>query len=150
MPVLHVLDQDPRQTASFETPAPAAPVRDVVLLVEDDEPIAGLLARIIERMKWRVVVALDGAEGLRLLEAHHAELALAFLDCSLPDVHGGTLCTQLRKAVPGLPVLLTSGRAQPGLLELVSADGPTAFLSKPFLPADVTLHVQRLLPARAA
>lgn len=131
-------------------PAVAAPRRDVVLLVEDDDAIAGLLECVLTRLHWRVLRAESGAECQQRLAAHRAEIGLAFLDCSLPDTHGGMLCSRLRAAVPGLPVLLTSGRAQPGVLELVAADGPAAFLPKPFMPADVVRHIQALVPARAA
>jgi DNA-binding response OmpR family regulator len=150
MPATHVLEADSVLAVRPATPLPSASTRDLVLLVEDDEPIAGLLAHILERMNWRVAVASTGAECLRLLETHREEIGLAFLDCSLPDLHGGSLCARLRATVPGLPVLLTSGRTQPGLLELVAADGPAVFLSKPFLPADVMRQVRILLPARAA
>ena len=150
MPAPIALEFYSRLPVRTAPPQSATLTRDLVLLVEDDEPIAGLLARILERMQWRVAVAGDAAQCLRLLETHRAEVALALIDCSLPDAHGGSLCANLRAAVPGLPVLLTSGRTQPGLLELVAADGPAAFLSKPFLPGDVMLQVRALLPARAA
>ncbi len=128
---------------------PTTPKRDLVLLVEDDDNVASLLVRLLERMNRPVVLARDGASCERLLQAHHERIALAFVDCSLPDTHGGSLCQKLRTIVPGLPVLLMSGRSQPGLLGLVTADGPAAFVSKPFLPADVVRHVSALLPAAA-
>lgn len=57
----------------------------------------------------------------------------------------GGLCHQLREAVPNLPILLTSGRKQEALHALLAVDGPTGFLSKPFLPADVIRQVRALL-----
>ena len=146
----NVIELDARRPAAPETAvAPAGPKRDLVLLIEDDDVVASLIVRLLERMHWRVAVARDGAECEKLLQAHSAEIALAFMDCTLPDTHGGSLCQRLRMALPGLPVLLTSGRTQPGLLDLVAADGPAAFVAKPFLPGDVMRHVSALLPVAA-
>ena len=119
---------------------------DTVLLVEDDAPVAALLRHILARINRRVLHARDGAECLRLFERNSASVGLVFMDCTLPDAHGGSLCQKLRAAVPGLPVLLTSGRDQPGLLKLLAADGPTAFLSKPYLPGEVLGRVNSLFP----
>lgn len=140
---------DPAQSSLPVFLVEAGPVvRDTVLVVEDDAPVAALLGHILARIDRRVLHARDGGECLRLFEQHAAAIGLVFMDCTLPDAHGGTLCDRLRSIVPGLPVLLTSGRQQPGLLKLLAADGPTAFLSKPYLPAEVLRQVRLLLPTR--
>ena len=124
-------------------PLPVA--RDTVLLVEDDAPVAALVAHLLGHLGLPVLHARDGAECLRLFAEHHAAIALVFMDCTLPDAHGGTLCQRLRATVPGLPVLLTSGRDQPGLLGLLAAEGPSAILPKPYLPGAVAQHMRALL-----
>jgi len=121
-------------------------IRDTVLVVEDDSTLARLFSVFIERCHLRVLHARDGASCLRVFEAHRDELVLVLMDCGLPDVHGGTLCHRLRASVPGLPLLLTSGSKQESLHALLSHDGPTGFLPKPFLPADVLREVRALLP----
>src|SRR5437867_4131900 len=102
---------------AFASTRPAAPVsgahtasgvRDLILLVEDDEMIATLVKQVIERIQWRVLLAGDGAECDRLMAQHGASIALALVDCGLPDIEGAELCERLRSSQPGLPVLLTS------------------------------------------
>ena len=134
------------QPGVHEFPAETPPVaRDAVLLVEDDAPVAALVTHILSRLGYRVLHARDGAECLRLFAANSAAVALAFMDCTLPDAHGGALSQKLRATRPGLPVLLTSGREQPGLLKLLAVEGPTAILPKPYLPGAVTQHFKVLL-----
>lgn len=135
------------------SPSPAAaqavafvepPACGTVLLVEDDDIVAGLVARILARRARCVLRAASGAEGEQLFAAHRAEIALAILDCWLPDIDGTVLCRRLRRAAPGLPVLLTSGCENTEALRL-AAEERTAFLAKPFYPSQVDRQVSTLL-----
>ncbi len=116
-----------------------------VLLVEDEESLGELLSHLLARLQLQVLRAADGATGLSLFAQHQAAIALAFVDCRLPDMDGGEVCRQLRQGQPNLPLLLTSGRDQRALVATLAATGPTAFLAKPYMPADVTRHVTALL-----
>ncbi len=118
-----------------------------VLLVEDEDALAELLQHLLRRLKVRVLHAADGANALRLLAEHRAAIALAFVDCHLPDMPGSELCEMLRGHLPGLPLLLTSGRDQRTLETVFAAGGPCSFLPKPYMPAEVIRRVSALLPA---
>lgn len=122
----------------------ALPDRDVVLLVEDDDTIAGLVTHILQRARRRVVRARDGAECMRLFAASADSIGLVILDCRLPDADGPGLCRQLRGLVPDLPVLLTSGR-DVARMGTDAAAGATAFLPKPFRPVEMERQVAALL-----
>lgn len=148
MPAMSLVSSGPSQPVIVGlTAEPVAVVRDTVLLVEDDQPVAALVAHILARINCRVIHARDGEQCLRLFERQSASIGLVFMDCGLPDTHGGSLCQRLRATAPGLPVLLSSGREQPGLVALLAADGPTAFLAKPYLPGDVLRQVRSLFGA---
>lgn len=120
----------------------------VILLIEDDDQIASLIALILGRVKRRVLRARDCAGGLELFEQHRPGIDLVIVDSLLPDGDGAQLCQQLRAARPKLPVLLTSGRDQTRLTTLMKG-GATAFLPKPFLPTDVERNIAGLLKANA-
>jgi DNA-binding response OmpR family regulator len=128
--------------------APASTARDTILVVEDENNVAGLITCILERAGFRVLRAQSGTEGLERFETHEAQIALVMLDGTLPDMHGGELCRRLRTTAADLPVLFVSGGGL-GALPLVSWSGgaPTDFLPKPFFPADVVKRVRRLLVA---
>src|SRR5436309_949157 len=101
----------PRCEASVGAhPAGGLPDRDLVLLVEDNDVVAELITRILERRGRLLIRARDAAEAERQFMAYAPRIALLMLDCKLPDVHGGVLCQRLRRLVPGLPALFTSGQ----------------------------------------
>lgn len=127
--------------------APEADARTklIVLLVEDEEPLAVLLVRVLERMNLHVVHAGDGATALRLLAERADRFALALIDCLLPDMNGCELACGLRERSAGLPLLLMSGRDHRAWVNTLADGGPTVFLAKPYGPADVLREVNALL-----
>ena len=116
-----------------------------VLLVEDDESLSDLLKHLLNRIKVRVLHASTGAAAVAMFAEHRASVALAFVDCHLPDCEGGELCQQLRALAPNLPLLLTSGRDQRALQAVFAAGGPCSFLAKPYMPAEVMGRVKLML-----
>ena len=116
-----------------------------VLLVEDEDSLAELLFHVLGRMKVPVLRASDGTQALQLFMDHRETIALAFVDCHLPDVCGADLCATLRTLAPGLPLLITSGRDQRVLESTLASGGPTGFLPKPYMPAEVVRRVKGLM-----
>jgi CheY-like chemotaxis protein len=114
----------------------------VVLVVDDNDCVAGLMARILERRGRSVLRAAAGAECERLFEEHEKQIALAIVDCRLPDTDGLSLCRRLRARAPTLRILLTSGQNYGGPRSM--SGGAVAFLAKPFLPAQLEQTIDRL------
>jgi cobalt-zinc-cadmium efflux system membrane fusion protein len=75
-----------------------------ILIVDDDDSIRQVLGRVLSRDGYRVLLAADAAEALRLAEAHRPDLAL--LDLSLPDGDGVELASALHARHPGLVLIL--------------------------------------------
>ncbi len=84
---------------------------DVVLLVEDEEDLRQTAAEWLRELGYRVLEAPDGAAALRLL--HGGErVDVLVADMGLPGGLGGRRVAEAaRRRRPGLPVLLTTGRA---------------------------------------
>lgn len=135
--------------------APATPgasaadisARGQVLIVEDNDVVAGLITCILNRRGQSVLRARDGAECEQMVAQHGSAIVLVLLDCRLPDTDGISLCGRLRARVPRLPVLLSSGHNYAGPRAV--ADGPTAFLAKPFLPEQLKRQIDTLLQVAA-
>lgn len=127
------------------TPLPAN--RGLVLLIEDDDLVATIVERILTRMGRQVVRARDGAAGAQRFAENEASISIVMLDCCLPDIDGVRLGRALRHIVPGLPLLLTSGWDHEAARAL-AAQGPTAFLPKPFLPAQLEAQIAALMQAK--
>ena len=149
MSLMHVLPETMLASASPGAPRCAfeAPVRNLVLLVEDNDCVAGLVTCILGRGGRRVLRARDGAESELLFAAHAREIACVMLDYRLPDTDGASLCARLRRQRPDLPVMFASGQDYAG--QRTFADGITRFVAKPFLPAELAREVSALLAAIA-
>ena len=128
---------------------PVWPGAGTILLVEDQEFIAEFLMMVFARAGLSVVRVGDGAEALRVLRDHQGKVRLAMIDIGLPDIAGDDLGLALRELVPGLPVILTSGREAEGCREKLLASGPTWFAAKPYKTAQLVEQVRALLMTAA-
>ncbi|MYM66684.1 response regulator [Pseudoduganella sp. FT55W] len=111
---------------------PAAPL---VLLVDDDPMILGLLARTLEAAGLRVRLASSGAQALASLD-DAALPELAVLDITMPDMSGLELAAQLH----GVPHMFLSANDEQQVVEQAARSGAVGFLRKP-------IDLAQLLPA---
>ena len=88
-----------------------------ILLVEDDPAVAGMYRMKLQMEGYRVTVAPDGEEGLRIAREEHP--ALIFLDVRLPKMDGMTVLEAMRgdDRTRHIPVLILSNYGEPPLIE---------------------------------
>ncbi len=115
-----------------------------VLVVDDDVISRAAMRRLLERAGYTVIVAEEGEDALRLLERTHVPVDLLLTDVQMPRMSGETLAARVRETWPDLPVLFVSGEPENQRLADGFA-GRTAFVSKPFLPAELLTAVQDVL-----
>jgi two-component system, cell cycle sensor histidine kinase and response regulator CckA len=130
---------------------PAAPARRVdrskngserLLLVENEEPVRKLSARILKGAGYDVLVAANAGEALLHAESSKRPIDLVVTDVQMPLCDGPTLVARLRAdGAASLKVLFISGHAAP---EIAISPG-NGFLQKPFLADDLLRSVRDLL-----
>jgi DNA-binding response OmpR family regulator len=117
-----------------------------VLVVEDDDSVALVLADLLEDEGFEVKRAANGRTGLDLLKAFRPQLVL--LDLMMPVLDGWGFRAQQRQLAPELaqiPVLVLSG-ARDARTAAVALDA-AGVLAKPFEVDALTAAVRRLLRA---
>lgn len=122
------------------TPVLADP--PIVLIAEDEEPIALALSYIVEDLGYLPLIATQGEEALELARSRHPVLIIT--DLMMPRMSGRDLIAALRQDVsetPRTPIILMTA-ACPAFLTDIDAD---AVLPKPFEIAAVEALVQRFL-----
>ena len=85
--------------------------RPLILIVEDDPTVQGLLATLMHGEGYDTVTAADGLEGL--LKAEFRKPALIILDVMMPNVDGERVVDELstRADLGRIPVVVVTGRA---------------------------------------
>lgn len=110
-----------------------------LLVAEDDQEIRELMVLYLEKHGFRVAVAEDGLEALRLFERELPDLVL--LDINLPMIDGFGVCREIRK-VSNVPVIFVSCRNDSEDVVNGLEIGGDDYVTKPFDPVVVLARVQ--------
>ncbi len=118
--------------------------RPLILIVEDDPGVSGLLDTLMQSEGYDTATAVDGLEGL--LKAEFRRPSLVLLDVMMPNVDGERVLQEFRtrKDLRGVPVLVVTGLpdAHAAFDPVVGADN---VITKPFDAGALTRHVAELL-----
>ena len=115
-----------------------------ILLVEDEQELAGAVQTVLQRQGHVVDHCIDGLEGWSLLCSDLARYELAIVDWMLPGLSGPDLCRRARTAGLALPLVLLTARA--GTADRVEGldAGADDYLSKPFAMEELLARVRAL------
>jgi len=134
-------------TTPFPTAQPPAGKTDhTVLLIEDEDIVAEVGRKMLQRLGYRVLVARSGAEALALYAQHQAEIDLIILDMIMPGMGGGAVFDRLRSINPETPVLLSSGYSLDGQALDILKRGCRGFIQKPFNIEQLKQKISEILP----
>jgi len=117
-----------------------------LLLIEDEEDTARMLAKGLRQESYAVDTALDGQSGIEKALSHLYDLVI--LDVRLPLKDGWTVCSELRQAGIQIPLLMltASGAIEDRIKGLDS--GADDYLVKPFDIGELLARVRALLRRR--
>jgi CheY-like chemotaxis protein len=117
------------------TEAAAEPPRtdagEVVLVVEDEPIVRGLIVEILGELGYRAIEARDGPEGLAILQGVE-RIDLLVTDIGLPGLNGRQVADAARVARPDLKVLFMTGYAENAALASGFLEPGMALITKPF------------------
>ncbi|HEX9582491.1 MAG TPA: ATP-binding protein [Gemmatimonadales bacterium] len=119
-----------------------------ILVVEDEAPIRRAAQRSLERMGYRVLVAANGEDALRVFEVHAGEIALVVSDVVMPRLSGVKLREAVQRLRPGTRFIFTSGYAGADLPAEHGLDPQVPFLSKPWTMEELASKVKEAIGAQ--
>ena len=116
---------------------------ETILVVDDELPVRQIIKHTLEASGYKVLLAEDGTEAVKIFAARHAEIPVVLTDMMMPLMDGTTTVQILRKIDPAVRVIASSGL--PASDEIMQAAGPGfgCFLSKPYT-AEALLKALRL------
>ncbi|MBO0727592.1 MAG: response regulator, partial [Blastocatellia bacterium] len=118
---------------------------ELILLVDDEEPIRRLTRGMLEASNYRVITASDGAEACALYREKRNEIKLVLTDMMMPVMDGAAAISELRRLDPRLPIIASSGLAEIGKEAQALASGAQKFLSKPYTAIRLLRALNELL-----
>mgnify|MGYP001434095494 CR=1 FL=1 len=119
-----------------------------VLLVEDDERIAGFMKRGLEAEAYEVDLASEKAQTLALTEAGAYDTII--LDIFLGADDGLDICRVLRQRSVNTPVLIMTAKDSAETRQASEEAGADAYFPKPFPFEDLLATIKRLHGAAAS
>jgi CheY-like chemotaxis protein len=124
-----------------------AATRRTVLLVEDEDALRKLVAKVLEEGGYRVLEAANGLDAVAAAEGHRGPIDLLITDVVMPRLSGPELAQRLRNLRPGLEVLFMSGYNDSRLVSRGLEEAKVNLLIKPFTPDQLADRVQELAGA---
>ncbi len=89
--------------------APAASGNETILIAEDEEAVARLVARVLTGKGYRVLITHSGEEAIEVFKENEDRIRLIVTDVIMPGISGPELSEILRRKYPRIPVIFMSG-----------------------------------------
>ena len=118
-------------------------MNEQLLLVEDDDAIAGALRLHLEQAGYRLHREADGRLAMGAIDRQRWDLVL--LDLMLPGADGWDVCRHLRARHADVPVIMLSARSAEAHRVLGLELGADDYVAKPFSMLELVARVRALL-----
>jgi DNA-binding response OmpR family regulator len=114
-----------------------------VLVVDDDDTVASVVIRYLERVGHTTGHVRDGHAAVEAVKSHAPDLIV--LDLMLPGLDGLEVCRQVRSGWPHLPIVMLTALAEPDDRIAGLEVGADDYVTKPFSPRELVLRVDSVL-----
>lgn len=124
------------------------PVRggtETILIAEDHEGLREMAQEILGALGYRLLLAQDGEVAVNQVETHRDSISLVILDVIMPKLDGIDAYERICNAMPGVPVIFTSGYSDHGpVLASLTGKG-VSILQKPYSSKVLARKVREVL-----
>jgi CheY-like chemotaxis protein len=121
--------------------------REYLLFIEDEREVAELAAGMLTEEGYKVILAHDGFEALKIYEKIGKRIGLVILDFFLPVMDGDAVFDELRGLNPNVDVVLSSGFAEQSKIAAMLTQGLRGFIPKPYTREKLLEQVRSTLDA---
>src|ERR1700730_1395957 len=105
--------------------------RDYILFVEDEPEVADVASEMLAEEGYKVILARDGFEALKIYRKMGNQIGLVILDFFLPVMDGDAVFDELRAINPNIDVVLSSGFAEQTKIASMLGQGLRGLFPKP-------------------
>ena len=116
-----------------------------ILIVDDEEMVLNVGARILQKLGYTVLESTNGANALELYKKLQDQIKLVVLDVVMPNMGGGEMYDRLREINPEVKVLLASGYSIDDQAREIMERGCDGFIQKPFSVKTLSDKINEIL-----
>ena len=116
-----------------------------VLLVDDEEVILEVGRELLEALGYRVLLAQDGKEAVKVYGKNQDQIDIVVLDVVMPGMGGGEAYDRMKDINPDIKVLLSSGFSIDGEASKILERGCNGFIQKPFTMKELSGEIGKIL-----
>jgi nitrogen-specific signal transduction histidine kinase/CheY-like chemotaxis protein len=120
---------------------------ELILVVDDEEPIRRLAREILEGHGYKVLLAEDGLVGLETFKRENGNIDLVILDMAMPNLGGRETFLKMKALKPDVKAVLSTGFSENAKARQIMRDGVTGFIQKPYRVNALLSKVREALDA---
>ncbi|HWD99077.1 MAG TPA: ATP-binding protein, partial [Bryobacteraceae bacterium] len=121
---------------------------ETILVADDDEGIRRMNRAALERFGYKVLLASDGEEAVRVFRDHR-EIAVVLLDWAMPVMNGDEALLRMLEIDPCARVLMSSGYAETGTVRRGGEALIAGFVQKPYTTTQIIERLRRIIDGAA-
>lgn len=131
-----------KQTEVASRPAAGS---ETILVAEDNAPLRALAVEVLTSQGYKVIVANDGQEAVRLFRENSDTIDLVFVDIVMPKLSGPKAFLEMSAFKRNVRVLFASGHAAETATLTSSLPPDASFLQKPYSPQALSEAVRAVI-----
>jgi CheY-like chemotaxis protein len=116
-----------------------------ILLVDDEQPVAEIATRQLERLGYTVTKETSSQRALDSFEQNPDRFDLLMSDLSMPEMNGIKLAGRMKEIKPELPVIICTGFTDRITDETIRKVGIDGYILKPFIKKELAETMRRVL-----
>jgi DNA-binding response OmpR family regulator len=126
------------------------PNQSVVMVIDDDEMLQAIVGAKLKLRGYRVIPVVEGAQAAEAVRRERPDILL--LDMMMPGIDGLEVLREVKAdpAMADVPVVMLTARRQEADIVSCLKAGAADYMVKPFIPEELAMRIQRLLPRSAA
>jgi two-component system cell cycle sensor histidine kinase/response regulator CckA len=138
---LGAADPDVKTAAAGETSAGT----ETILIVEDDADLRELMHKMLTKLGYRVILAVDGQDAVEKFRDNTDSIQLVIMDMIMPRKSGKQAYDEIRQIKPNARALFSSGYSAKIIQQQEELGEYAEFISKPVHPAALLRKVREIL-----
>ena len=123
--------------------------RETILVVDDDLSVLVLIQSILISANYRVLLATERADAIRIATQKHLHIDIALLDVRMPGMPATALADEIMNARPNVRVLFMSGYVDEEIVRIKLLEQYAGFIAKPFRNDGLLRAIEHALEAPA-